>query len=284
MTGAEGPSFPAFDGDHAYSLLKQQCAFGPRIPATAPHDQCRSLILANLSPFVDKTVTQNWTWTDNARHVTLPLTNILGIINPSAPTKILLLTHWDTRPTADQELDKINQRKPIPGADDGASGTATLLELARALHKHKPSVCVELLFVDGEDWGPGDDKMYLGAIHFAKDPGPYRPQFAILLDMIGDKNLTIPREASSQMLAPNINDLVWNAAHALGYQKEFPDFVGQQILDDHDSFNAVGIPCIDLIDFNYAYWHTLADTPDKCSARSLKVVGEVMEKVIYDAR
>lgn len=279
-----GTGGPAFDGAWAFGFLKAQCDFGPRKPATPPHEQCKSYILTQLTPYVDKVVTQTWTYRDNARHITLPLTNIMGVINPQAKKKILLLTHWDTRPTADQELDAVNKQKPIMGADDGASGTAVLLELARALHKQKPDVGVELLFVDGEDWGPGEDKMYLGAIHFASNPGEWRPDYAILLDMIGDKGLTVYREKSSQMLNPSLNDTVWADAGALGYRAQFPDAAKWQISDDHDTFNAHGIPAIDLIDFDYAYWHTLGDTPDKCDPHSLKVIGDVMEKVIYDAR
>ncbi len=279
-----GTGGPAFDGARAFGFLKAQCAFGPRKPGTPPHEQCKSYILTNISPYVDKTVTQTWSYHDDARHVTLPLTNILGIINPQAKKKILLLTHWDTRPTADQELDAANKKKPIMGADDGASGTAVLLELARALHKQKPAVGIELLFVDGEDWGPGEDKMYLGAIHFASNPGEWRPDYAILLDMIGDKGLTVYREKSSQLMDPSLNDTVWADAGLLGYRAQFPDAPKWQISDDHDTFNAHGIPAIDLIDFDYAYWHTLGDTPDKCDPKSLQVIGEVMEKVIYDAR
>lgn len=279
-----GTGGPAFDGARAFSMLKAQCDFGPRKPGTLPHEQCKSYLLAQLTPYVDKVVTQRWTYYDNARHVSLPLTNILGIINPQAKKKVMLLTHWDTRPTADQELDAANKQKPILGADDGASGTAVLLELARVLHKQRPQIGIELLFVDGEDWGPGEDKMYLGAIHFASNPGAYRPDSAILLDMIGDKGLTVYREKSSQMLNPSLNDTVWADAGLLGYRAQFPDAAKWQISDDHDTFNAHGIPAIDLIDFDYAYWHTLGDTPDKCSPQSLKVIGDVMGKVIYDAR
>lgn len=277
-----GTGGPAFDGARSFGMLRAQCDLGPRKPGTLPHEQCKSYILAQLTPFVDKVVTQRWTYHDDARHVTLPLTNILGIINPDAKKKVMLLTHWDTRPTADQELDAASKQKPILGADDGASGTAVLLELARALHKQKPDVCVELLFVDGEDWGPGEDKMYLGAIHFASNPGEYRPDYAILLDMIGDKGLTVYREKSSQRLNPSLNDTVWADAGLLGYRAQFPDAAKWQISDDHDTFNAHGIPAIDLIDFDYAYWHTLGDTPDKCDPHSLKVIGDVMEKVIYN--
>ena len=275
---------PPFDGEHAFTLLKKQCDFGPRVPNTKGHEQCLAFLENELSPYADKVERQHFTFSDTSRHERLDLTNIIGVINPNATRKILLLTHWDTRPTADQEIDPDKKKMPIPGADDGASGTAVLLELARNLHRKRPDIGVVLLFVDGEDWGPGDDKMYLGARYFAQHPGVYRPDYAILLDMIGDDKLDVYREKSSQELHPDINDKVWKAAADLGYGVQFPDQVKYQITDDHDPLNAAGIPTVDLIDFDYAYWHTLDDTPDKCRPESLKVIGDVMQKVIYDEK
>ena len=273
---------PAFNASEAYGFLTDQCHFGVRKPNTTGHDLCKAYLLKQLTPSVDKVVTQNFTFRDDARNVTLNLTNILGIINPTATKKVMLFTHWDTRPTADNDLTPANRTKPIIGADDGASGTAVLLELARLFHKQHPTIGVELLFVDGEDWGPGDDKMYLGARHFAAAPGIYKPDYAILLDMIGDKDLNIYREITSENVHPELNDKVWNTAAALGDGQYFINHTKWQITDDHDSFNAVGIPAIDLIDFDYPYWHTLQDTADKCSGKSLKIVGDVMESVIYN--
>ncbi len=272
----------AFDGDQAFAALLTQCALGVRPPGSAAHEKCKEYILKQLAPSVDKMDTQLFTFHDPARHVTLHLTNIIGVINPTATKKICLFTHWDTRPTADQDLD--HKDKPIMGADDGASGTATLLELARVFHAQRPAVGVVLLFVDGEDWGPGEDKMYLGSIYFAHHPGPYKPDYAILLDMIGQKDLQVHREMGSQTAHPDLNDKVWAAASALGYSAQFPDSLQGAIGDDHVPFNNAGIPAIDLIDFDYAYWHTLQDTPDKCSPQSLKAVGDVMAKVVYDEK
>ena len=286
------PAHSSFDGNMAYQMLVAQCDLGPRPPNTAAHEKCKALILQDLKPYADEVISQPFTFHDDSRRVTLALTNILAVFNPAAKRKVMLFTHWDTRPTADNDVD--HPISPIVGADDGASGTAVLLELSRILHQTRPDVCVELLFVDGEDWGPGEDKMYLGALHFAHAPGPYRPDYAILLDMIGDRNLVVYREVSSQHLHPELNDKVWAAAAALGDATQFPDvyhnpdgtitLTKYQIGDDHDSFNAAGIPAIDLIDFDVPYWHTLQDTADKCSPQSLKVVGDVMAKVIYDER
>ena len=282
MTTQAAPvEHPSFDADRAFGFLKAQCDFGPRPPHTAAHEKCKDYILQQLTPYVDKVDTQIFPYRDAARGVRLSLTNIIGVINPDAKRKIVLFTHWDTRPTADQELDEADKKKPIVGADDGASGTAVLLELARQFHDKKPNIGVVLLFVDGEDWGPGDDKMYLGAKYFAAHPGPYKPDYALLLDMIGDDHLEVHREVTSQKLHPELCDKVWNAAAALGDGAQFPNDTKYQITDDHDSFNAAGIPAIDLIDFDYAYWHTLGDTPEHCRPESLKVTGEVVSSVVY---
>lgn len=273
---------PAFDGDQAFSFLTDQVAFGPRVPNTPAHAECEQYILKNLKPYVNVTGTQNFTWQDNHRHVLLHLTNIFGVINPQAKPRIMICAHWDTRPTADEDFDIQNRTKPIPGADDGASGVAVLLELARVFHTTPPKCCVILTFWDGEDWGPDDPEMYLGARYFAKNPGPYKPDESILLDMIGQQNLVIPREQWSEQHYPQLDDQVWNAAHALGYTAQFPDEVKYDITDDQIPLGNVGIPSIDVIDFDYPYWHTLQDTPAHCSPDSLVIVGRTMEKVVYD--
>ena len=272
----------AFDGDRAYAMLQAQCALGVRPPGSEAHEKCKAYILQQLTPTVDKVDTQAFPYHDPDRKVMLHLTNIIGVINPAATKKVLLFTHWDTRPTADQDLD--HKDRPIMGADDGASGVATLLELARVLHAKRPAIGVILLFVDGEDWGPGENRMYLGARYFAARPGIYKPSYAILLDMIGQKDLQVHRELGSQTEHPELNDKVWSAAAALGYQAQFPDSLQGGIGDDHVAFNNNGIPAIDLIDFDYPYWHTLQDTADKCSPQSLKAVGDVMAKVVMDEK
>ena len=272
----------AFDGNRAYADLTAQCDLGVRPPGSLAHTKCLKLIEARLAPNVDKLETQAFTVYDPNRHVQLHLTNVIGIINPSAIKKIMIFTHWDTRPTADMDLDHKDQ--PIIGADDGASGTAAQLELARVFHAQRPKVGVILLFVDGEDWGPGEDMMYLGARYFAAHPGANKPDYAILLDMIGKKDVTIYREGRSQAWDPELNDKVWAAAAALGYGANFPDSVKYTIGDDHVPFHDAGIPAIDLIDFDYAYWHTLGDTADKCSPKSLKAVGDVIAKVVMDEK
>lgn len=275
---------PAFDMNRAWTYLTTQCNFGPRVPNTTAHDECKDFIIKELTPMCDKVDTQEFAYRDRDRGKRLMLTNIIGVINPTASKKVMLLTHWDTRPTADQELDDVNKVKPIPGADDGASGTAVLLELAHTFHAQHPTIGVILLFVDGEDWGPDDDHMYIGAKFFAKNPGDYRPQYAILLDMVGDANLQIHREQNSEQLQPELDNKIWGVAQDLGYSNSFFNDAKYQINDDHMPLNDAGIPCVDIIDFDYPYWHTLSDTPDKCSPQSLKIVGQVCARVIYQER
>ena len=281
-SGPTASALPPFDGAESFSYLTAQCAFGPRVPGTAAHDRCEQYILDTLRPNVDKLTTQDFHWSDPARNKRLNLSNIQASINPNGKKKILLCAHWDTRPTADEDFNPANRSTPIPGADDGASGVAVLLELAKQFHKARPECCVELGFWDAEDWGPGDDKMYVGATYFSQHPGEWRPDEAILIDMIGQKGLIIPQERTSLDKEPGLTETVWDAADALGYQQYFPRRSDYTITDDHDPMIDAGIPTIDLIDFNYAYWHTLDDTPDKCSADSLQTVGRVLTKVVDD--
>lgn len=204
--------------------------------------------------------------------------NIVGSQNwAKAKKRVLLIAHWDTRPTADMEIGSIKQSTPIPGANDGASGVAVLLELSRVLKDLGPGVGVKYLLVDGEDLGPGLDEMFLGAKAFAKAPGTPKPDYGILLDMVGDKDLRIPKEPFSVQSAPTLIEDLYAHAKKMGMESTFPDEEQGEIFDDHLSLQQGGIPTIDLIDFTYDPWHTLQDTPDKCSAASLGKVGRLLE-------
>ena len=290
VANGEAPRAPAtpapapylFDSDAAYADLLAQCKFGPRDPRLAGHAQCLSYILTRLKPVCDRVATQNFSYRDRARNVDLKLSNVFGVIHPGGKPRILISAHWDTRPTADNDFDIANRGKPILGADDGASGVAVLLELARVLRKERPRCEVVLGFWDGEDWGPGEDKMYLGSIYFEKHPDPLRPDQSILLDMIGQKGLVVEREGWSQANAPALVDAVWSAAASAGASGVFQNSTGQQIIDDQIPLAKLGAPSIDLIDFNYAYWHTLQDTPDKCDPKSLDAVGKTLEQYLRD--
>lgn len=273
---------PNFDSSRAFADLKKQVAFGPRVPGTKGHAGCRDWIVAELEKSCPGTVRRQDT-TVLVRGQRIPLTNIGARINPDAATQILLCAHWDTRPTADQEIDPAKRKRPIDGANDGASGVAVLLELARNFAEKKPDVGVQFVLFDGEDYGPGIENMFLGAKAYAAKPLFPKPTFGILIDMIGDKNLGIYRELNSDAVAPDINTLVFKAAKDLGVPA-FVDEPKHEILDDHLALIQKGWKVIDLIDFDYGPWHTLDDTVEQCSPASLKAVGDVLNKVVRDAR
>ena len=205
--------------------------------------------------------------------------NIIGEQNwKDAKTRILLLAHWDTRPTSDMDEHSENLGKPLLGANDGASGVAVLLEVMRAVKDRLPKdVGVMYLLTDGEDLGPDLDEMFLGAREFAKKMPSPKPDYGILLDMIGDKNLKIPMEPNSARYAGTLLKEFYLNANKAGLKSTFPMVYGPVIEDDHIPLNEAGLPTIDLIDFDYAPWHTQADTVDKCSAESLGKVGLAVE-------
>jgi hypothetical protein len=272
----------SFDGSRAYNDLKAQVAFGPRYPGGPGYEKMRDWLVAELTKAAGVPAKrQDFTRTFGGK--TLAMSNVYAQINPEAKTQVMLCAHWDTRPTADQEIDPAKQKQPIPGANDGASGVAVLLELARVFKEKAPGVGVQIVLFDGEDYGPGLDRMFLGAKEYAKSPALPKPAYAILIDMIGDKDLNISREQKSEAKASEVNDKVWHAAQALDYG-QFKYGVGYDIEDDHVPLQQAGWKAIDLIDFDYAPWHTLDDTADKCSPESLKAVGDVLAKVVYDEK
>jgi Zn-dependent M28 family amino/carboxypeptidase len=200
----------------------------------------------------------------------------------------VLTAHWDTRPWADQDVNPGNYAKPILGANDGASGVAVLLEFARIFTSNPPPAGVDIVLFDAEDVGEsGNSESYAkGSQYFAKHlPTDTQYKYAINFDMVGDKNLEIRRESNSNMYAPALMEAVFKRARLLG----FPQFIDEEtpgIYDDHIPLNQANIPAIDLIDFNYPdhtnrYWHTMDDTPDKCSPESLHAVGTVILNILY---
>jgi peptidase M28-like protein len=266
-----------FSGQRAFGYLEQQMQFGPRIPGTAAHERCGDWIRQRLRASADSVVVQAFT------HVTrrgqkLPLRNFLARYRPEATERVLLLAHWDTRPHADQSANLGQQRLPVPGANDGASGVALLLGVADALKAKPPAIGVDLLFVDGEDFGDFADSndVLIGSHYFAAHQPPgYQPLFAVLFDMVADKNQQFYYEGNSQAFAPEAVDRVWRVAGDLGYGRVFIPGVKHTLIDDHVALQKAGIHAIDVVDFDYPYWHTTDDTIDKVSAASLQVVGDV---------
>lgn len=271
-----------FDQTRSFADLKTQVAFGPRYSGSEGYPKMVDWLVKTLTES-SGVPAKKQEFTAKPGGKTLPMSNVYAHINPEAKTQILLCAHFDTRPTADEEIDPAKQKQAIPGANDGASGVAALLELARVLKAKPPTCGIQIVFFDGEDYGPGEAEMYLGAKAWAKSLPLPKPTYAILIDMIGDKSQQIYREQSSQSFAPEINDKVWNAASALN-MSSFQNTVKYTISDDHIPLQAVGIKAIDLIDFDYGPWHTLDDTVEQCSAESLRTVGDVLAKVIYDEK
>lgn len=266
------------DAARAYADLKKQVSFGPRTPGSAGHTLCRDWMVSELTKILGVPARRQ-DFTMVVRGVKVPLTNVLAHYNPTAKRQVLLCAHWDTRPSADMEISASKKRKPIPGANDGASGVAALIEVARQLKVNNVDIGVQFVMFDGEDYGPGIEDMFLGAKYYAKNPVLGKPEYAILLDMIGDKDLQIGREVNSDRAAKDVNDLIFGVAEALGI-KEFINGVGHEVMDDHLSLQNIGWKAVDLIDFDYGPWHTLDDTPEQCSGESLKKVADVLLAVL----
>ena len=267
-----------FNADTAMSYIRQQVAFGPRIPGSAGWKSTGDWIVSHMRATADTVLEQNWTYT-TTKGAKIPLRNIFARFKPNATDRILYVTHWDTRPEANSETDTDKQKLPIPGANDGASGVALLLAIGDALKKLPPNVGVDLLFVDGEDYGTftPDTDVLLGATYFAAHlpSATYKPMFGVLWDMIGDKDLQIYQEVHSVNAAPEVVQRVWAKAREFGYDKYFIPEARTPITDDHVPLIAAGIRIIDVIDIDYPDHHLLSDTVDKVSVESMRIVGNV---------
>lgn len=279
---------PAFDGTRAFEDLVTQVDFGSRVPGSEAHQLQLQWMENQLRETADTVIVDSFDWVTGEGD-SLNLTNLIARFGTNYERRILLLTHWDSRPTADQSSDDAEKQIPVPGANDGASGTAVLLELARMFGEQPPPLGVDLLFTDGEDYGPTTEDMFLGASHYATNRGKIdNPSFAILLDMVGDMDPSFPVEAYSLENAPQVVQRVWAVASDLGYGRYFPMGSTSRVLDDHLKLIEVGIPTIDIIDFDYgpanSFWHTLRDVPDNTSSRSLLMVGDVVAEVVYRSR
>jgi len=275
-----GPGGPAFDGESAYTFLREQCDMGARYPGSAGHLRVQRYIVEKLGEYGASVSLQPFEGVLSTGD-TLRLVNIIGNFNVGASKRIMLAAHYDTRPVADLDPDPANRLTPIIGANDGASGVAVLLEIARVLGKARPPVGVDIVFFDGEDYGesgrPWD--FCLGSSWFADNLKGYRPAAAIIVDMVGDSDLRIPREGYSSAASGPLVDELFGIAARLGVE-QFANEAGHTIIDDHLPFIRAGIDAVDLIDFDYPHWHTVADIPDKCSPGSLEAVGRVLLEYI----
>lgn len=254
----------SFSGENAYADVKTQVAFGVRTPGSEGHAKVREWMRAELE-------SAGWTVEiHESERLGHPIYNLVAKRSAEAP-QIILGAHYDTRFFADNDPDENKRTEPVPGANDGASGVAVLLELARSLPED--TVPVWLVFFDTEDNGriEGWDWI-LGSRAFAEEI-PVRPRALVIVDMIGDADLNIHFEKNSD---PAIREEIWETADQLGYSEVFIPTEKFSMIDDHTPFLEAGIPAVDIIDFDYPYWHTTQDTVDKVSAESLHAVGDTL--------
>jgi hypothetical protein len=297
----ETKATPDFNADSAYVFTEAQVAMGSRVPNTEAHKKCANYLASSLERFGAQVFKQEATLTayDGTR---LEAVNIIGSFNPESKNRILLCSHWDTRPFSDHDADPNNYRKPLDGADDGASGTGILLEIARQLgEKQSLNVGVDIIFFDAEDYGipvfdrnqynTVDDSYCLGSMFWAKNPHTpgYKAKFGILLDMVGAKNATFYVEGISKKYAARYVEDIWSTARELGYGKYFIKSSGGYITDDHEQVIKRGIPCVDIINYDPNsdsgfgdHWHTQNDNMSNISKETLKAVGETVLQVVYN--
>lgn len=286
---------PAFNEDSAYYWVQKQVAFGPRVPGSKAHANCAAFIEKTLKDYGLTIVVQTAPITTYDNKI-FNLKNIIASYKPEFQKRVLLLAHWDSRHIADN--DTKDENKAIDGADDGGSGVAVLLEIARQLSKADLKVGVDLFFSDLEDYGQPDDsdkpKMQdswcLGTQYWAKNmhvPG-YTANYGILLDMVGAKGAIFPREGTGSYFAPDVVNKVWSTAKNLGYSSYFTDDKTGSTTDDHLYVNTIAkIPCIDIVHMSPVtgsygeHHHTHKDTMDIIDKNTLKVVGQTVLEVLW---
>ena len=255
---------PVFNAERAYRDVEYQLTLGPRIPGTIGHEQILDWMQVEL---------ESSKWLVERQELLINGKKVINLIASRGEGEYILLgAHYDTRILADHDPDPAMQNDPVPGANDGASGVAILLELARTLPEDLP-IAIKLVLFDAEDNGGIDDwDWILGSRAFVRELID-KPSAAIIVDMIGDADLEVYYERNSNV---TLMEEIWQQARKLGYENIFIPEYRYSMLDDHTPFVEAGIPAVDLIDFSYPYWHTTSDTLDKVSPESLKVVGDTL--------
>lgn len=282
------PKPAPINGDRAFGYLKTICALGRRPAGSEANEKQRKLVADHFKAKGAKIREQPFVIQDPSDGKRLRVANLIGSWHPDRLDRIVIAAHYDTRPFADKEADPIvRQREPFLGANDGASGVALLMEIANHLDSFRTDWGIDLVLFDAEELVYGADspleEYFLGARHFSRTYAaeraarkiPYQYRAGILLDMVADKDLVIDQELNSLRMARGLIQQIWGVAAALG-EPCFRAQVGPEVSDDHIPMNAVGIPTVDLIDFDYPHWHTTQDLPENCSPAALKSVGRVV--------
>ena len=291
---------PVFNADSAYSFVDEQCKFGPRIPNSLAHRQCGDYLVNKFKSY-GATVTEQKTDVRAFDGTVLHARNIIASFQPQSEVRFLVCGHWDSRPWADNDLNPRNWKEPVMGANDGGSGVAVMLELARAFQQQPLNIGIDLICFDAEDYGvpQWEDRFdetssswCLGSQYWASYPHQYgyRARYGILLDMVGGMGCTFSKEGYSLHYAPQIVDLVWKTAHQLGYGQYFPYRNGGYITDDHVPVNeTLRVPCINIVPYftdgpsNFGpTWHTIKDDINHIDKNVLKAVGQTVLQVIYN--
>lgn len=291
-------SLPSFSGDSAWLRVEEQVNFGPRVVNTAAHQACGDYMIKLLQEYCDTVYVQAGTakaWNGEV----LRFRNIIGVFKPSELSRIFIAAHWDSRPYADHDPNPAFHHTAIDGANDGASGTGVILELARVLAENPPPQGVDLILFDAEDYGEPQgternsmNNWGLGSQHWSTIPHRpgYKARYGILLDMVGVSNPNFTWEGTSRYYAPDVLAMVWRKAAQAGYTSYFSMQETPAIVDDHYFVNEKArIPTIDIIHYDpatpsgfFKYWHTMNDRLEFVDPVSLQMVGDVMIRVIYD--
>ena len=292
---------PGFSADSAFGFIERQLEFGPRVPNTEAHVACAKWMENKLESYGADVIVQN-VQLEAFDGTKLNSFNIIAQFQPEKANRILLMAHWDSRPYADHDPDPESYNSPIPGANDGASGTGVLLEIARHLNKNLTSLGIDIILFDSEDYGVPEhldvewsaDSWCLGSQYWAKNPHKtdYYARYGILLDMVGAKDAIFTQEEISVYYARSVVDMVWKTAKTLGYGAYFSFDKTDQIIDDHRYVNEIiGIPSIDIIQHDYTtesnfgpFWHTHMDDISVIDKNTLMAVGHTVMQVIYSEK
>lgn len=290
---------PPFNADSSYHYIEKQISFGPRVPNSDAHAKCAEWLIENLKNNAD-TVYVQAAQAKAYDGTALNFKNIIASFNPQNKNRIILAAHWDTRPYSDQDKDQAQWRNPIDGANDGASGVAVLLEIARQLKLQKIEIGIDIILFDAEDYGQpsfskspqSSDSYCLGSQYWSKNKHipNYSAQYGILLDMVGAKGSTFLLEDFSMQVYPGLMRKVWNKAHQLGHTQYFLFQKTDAITDDHFYVSTIGkIPMIDIISLHpqnvYSFhesWHTQNDNISIIDKNVLLAVGETVLHTVYE--
>ena len=295
---------PAFNADSAYSFVKAQVDFGPRVPNSKEHRACGDYLTAKLKEYGAEVINQEAELVayDGTR---LNARNIIAQFQPEKKGRIMLCAHWDSRPWADSDPDASKHRTPILGANDGASGVGVLMEIARALSTTPTELGIDIILFDAEDYGthnadddPARESMdhswALGSQYWSRRPhkSDYNARYGILLDLVGAPGSTFYKEGISVAYAGNLVDKIWKIAHKTGHAKYFINENGGYVTDDHYYVNEfLGLPCVDIINYDKEsengfgkYHHTIKDDMEWIDRESLRAVGETVLAVIYNEK